>query len=183
MLAPWKKSYDEPRQHNKNQRYYFANKGPSSQSHGFTSSHVWMWERDHKKGWASKNWCFQIVTLEETLESPLDSKKIKQVSPKGDQHWMFIGRAEAEAPTLCPSDSFLMLGKTEGKRRRWQRMRWLDSITDPMDMNLSKRWETDSEGQGSLECCSPRGHKELDMTERMNNSNFKLAPKGTSPLA
>ena len=62
-------------------------------------------------------------------------------------------------------------------------MRWLDSITDPMDMNLSKRWETESEGQGSLECCSPRGHKELDMTERMNNSNFKLAPKGTSPLA
>ena len=100
-----------------------ADKGLYSQSYDFSSSHVWMWELDHKKGWAPKNWCFQIVILEETLETPLDSKEIKQISPKRNQYWIFIGKAkaEAEAPILWPSDSLeksLMLGKIEGKRRR-----------------------------------------------------------------
>ena len=106
MLAPWKKSYDQPRQHIKKQRHYFANKGPSSQSYGFSSSHGWMWELDHKEGWAPKNWCFWTVVLEKTLESPLNSKKIKPVNPKGNQSWIFIGRtdAEAEAPILWPPD-------------------------------------------------------------------------------
>ena len=102
MLAPWKKSYDKPRQYIKKQRHYFADKGLSSQSYGFSSSRVWMWELDHKESWAPKNWCFWIVVLEKTLESPLDCKEIKTVHPKGDPSWIFIGRtdAEAEAPIL-----------------------------------------------------------------------------------
>ena len=84
-LAPWKESYDKPRQHIKKQRYHFGSKGPYSQSYSFSSSHVWMWELDHKEGWVLKNWCFQIVVLEKTLESPLDSKAIKPISPKGKQ--------------------------------------------------------------------------------------------------
>ena len=99
MLAPWKKSYDQPWQHIKKQRYYFANKGPSSQSYGFSSSHVWMWELDYKESWVPKNWCFWTVVLEKTLESPLDSKEMKPVNLKGNKSWMFIGRTDAEAET------------------------------------------------------------------------------------
>ena len=91
MLAPWKKSYDKTRQHIKKQRHYFANKCPYSQSYGFPSSHVWMWELDYKESWALKNWCFWTVVLEKTLESLLDSKEIQPVHPKGDQSWVFIG--------------------------------------------------------------------------------------------
>ena len=82
MLVPWKKSYDWPRLGIKKQRYYFANKDPSSQSYGFSSSHVWMWELDHKESWVWKNWCFWTVVLEKTLESPLDCKEINLVNPK-----------------------------------------------------------------------------------------------------
>ena len=107
MLAPWKKSYDQPRQHIKKQRHYFANKSPSSQSHDFSSSHVWMWELDHKESWALKNWCFWSVVLEKTLEKPLDYKEIRSVNPKGNQSWIFTGRtaAEAEYPILWPPDA------------------------------------------------------------------------------
>ena len=91
MLAPWKKSYDQPREHIKKQRHYFANKGPSSQSSGFFSSHVWMWELDCKESRVPKNWCFRIVVLEKTLESPLDCKEIQPVHPKGDQSWVLGG--------------------------------------------------------------------------------------------
>ena len=90
MLATWKKSYDQPIQHIKNQRHYFADKGRYSQSYGFSSSHVWIWELDHKEGWALKSSCFWTVVLEKTLESPLDFK-IKPVNPKGNQSWKFIG--------------------------------------------------------------------------------------------
>ena len=89
-------SFDKPRQHIKKQRHHFANKGPSSQSYGFLSSHVRMWELDHREGWALKNWCFWIVMLEETLESPLDSKDIKPVNPKGNQPWIFTGKNDAK---------------------------------------------------------------------------------------
>ena len=98
--TPWKKSYDQPRQHIKTQRHYFANKGPSSQSYVFfSSSHVWMWELDYKESWAPKNWCFWTVVLEKTLESPLDNKEIQPVYPKGNQSLIFIGRTDAEAET------------------------------------------------------------------------------------
>ena len=104
MFVPWKESYNKSRQHIKKQRHHFANKGLSSQSYGFSSSHVWMWELDHKEGWALKNWCFWTVVLEKTLESPLDSK-IKPVNPKGNQPWIFIGRTDAEAPIIWPPDA------------------------------------------------------------------------------
>ena len=101
--APWKNNYDKPRQCIKKQRHHFADKGPSSQSYGSSSSHVDMWDLDHQEGWAPKNWCFRIVVLEKTLESPLDSKEIKPVNSKENQPWMFIGRTDAEprAPILC----------------------------------------------------------------------------------
>ena len=96
-LAPWKKIYDQPRQHIKKQRYYFVNKGPSSQSYGFPSSHVWMWELDYKENWVPESWCFWTMVLEKTLESPLECKEIQPVNPKGDQSWVFIGRTDAKA--------------------------------------------------------------------------------------
>ena len=98
-LAPWKKSYDQPRQHIKKQRHYFVKKGPSSESYVFSSSQVCIWELDYKKSWALKNWCFWTVVLEKTHESPLDCKAIKPANPKGNQSWIFIGRTDAEAET------------------------------------------------------------------------------------
>ena len=123
MLAPWKKSYVRPRQHIKKQRHYFADKGPSSQSCGFSSSHVWMWELDYKETWAPKYWCFWAVVLEKTLESPLDCKEIQPVNPKGNQSWIFIGRtdAEAEAPILWPPDAkSWLIGKDPDAGKDWQ---------------------------------------------------------------
>ena len=99
MLAPWKESYDQPKQHIQKQRHYFANKGPSSQGYAFSSSHVWMWELDYKESGVLKNWSFWTVQLEKTLESPLACKEIQPVHPKGDQSWTFIGRTDVEAET------------------------------------------------------------------------------------
>ena len=113
-LAPWKKSYDQPRQHIIKQRHYFADKCPSSQSYGFSSSHVWMWELDHKESWALKNWCFCTVVLEKTLENPLDCKEIQPVNSKGNQSWIFIGRTDAEAEALIhwpPEANKQLIGK------------------------------------------------------------------------
>ena len=106
-LTPWKESYDQPRQHIQKLRHYFANKDPSSQGYGFSSGHVWMRELDYKESWVPKNWCFWIVVLEKTLESPLDCKEIQPVHPKGDQPWLFIGKTdvEAETPILWPPDA------------------------------------------------------------------------------
>ena len=110
----------------------------------FSSGHVWMWELDYKESWGQKNWCFWTVVLEKTLESPLDCKEIQQVHPKVDQSWVFTGRTDAEIPILWPPDVKIWLiwkdpdaGKDWDRRRRgWQRMRWLDGISDSMDMGL-----------------------------------------------
>ena len=152
-----------------------ADKGPYSQRYGFSISHVQMWELDHKEVWVWKKWCFQIVVLEKTLESPLDSKEIKPVDPKGNQPWISIGRtvAEVEAPILCHlmwrADSLektLMMVKIEGKRRRgWQRIRWLDSTIDSMDMNLSKlQVIVEDEEPGRSSAVPVCGVAESDMT-------------------
>ena len=107
MFTPWKESYDQPRQHIKKQRHYFANKGLSSQGYGFSSSHVWLWELDYRESWARKNWCLLTVVLEKTLESPLDCKKIQPVHPLADQSWEFMGMTDVEAETriLWPPDA------------------------------------------------------------------------------
>ena len=103
-------------------RHYFADKGPSSQSYGFSSSHVWMWELDHKESWALKNWYFWAVVLEKTLESPLDCKEIQPVNPKENQSWIFIGRtdAEAETPILWPPDANWLIGKDSDAAKDWR---------------------------------------------------------------
>ena len=123
MLVPWKKSYDQPRQHIKKQRHYFANKSPSSQSYGFSSSHVWMWELDYIESWALKNWCFWTVVLEKTPESPLDSKEIKLVNHKGNQPWISTEATDAEAEALIiwsPDAKSWLIGEDPdaGKDRR-----------------------------------------------------------------
>ena len=151
MLAPWKKSYDKPWEHIKKQRHYFANKGPYSQSYGFSSSNVQMWELDHKEGWVLKNWCFWTVVLEKTLESLLDCKENKPINPKGNQsEYSLEGlllklKLQSFGHLLWKADPLektLMLGKIECRSRRGQeRTRWLDGITDSMDMSLSKLQE------------------------------------------
>ena len=127
MLVPWKKSYDQPRQDIKKQRCYFANKDPSIQRYGFSSSHAWMWELGHKEGWSPKNWCFWSVVLEKILESLLDCKEIQPVNPKGNQSWtfsrMFIGLtdAEAETPVLWPPDvKNWLIWKDPDARKDWK---------------------------------------------------------------
>ena len=142
--------HDKPRQHNKKHRHHFANKGPSSQSYGFSRSHVWKWAFHHKESWALKNWCFRTVVLEKTLEIPLDCKETKQVNPKGNKSWLFIGRtdAEAEAPILKPPDAKIWLIRKvadTGKIESWWRgrlsMRRLNGITDSIGLSLSKLQE------------------------------------------
>ena len=136
-------------QHIKKWRHYFANKGPSCRGYGFFSSHVWMWELDYKEGWVAKSWCFWIVVLEKTLENPLDCKEIQSLHPKGDQSWVLLEglmmrlKLQYFGHLMWRADSFektLMLWEIEGRRRKgWrQRVRWLDGITESMDMSLSK---------------------------------------------
>ena len=166
-----------PRQHIKKQRHYFANKGPSSQSYGFSSSHVWMWELDYKESWAPKNWCFWDVVLEKTLESPLDCKEIQPVHAKGNQSCIFTGRtdAEADSPILWPPDAKNgLVGKDPDAGRDW-RQEGKGMMQDEMvgwhhwlGGHEFEQAPGDGDGQGGLTCCSPWGRKESDTTEQLN---------------
>ena len=177
MLTLCKESYDQPRQHIKNQRHYFVNKGPSSQGYGFSSGHVWMWELDYKESWVLKNWCFWTVVLEKTLESLLDCKEIQPVHRKGDQSWVFIGRtdAEAETPILWPPNvESWLIGKDPDAGRDWGQE---EKGTTEDEMAGLHHWLNGhgfgwtpgvSDGQGGLACCGSWGQKESDMTEQLN---------------
>ena len=166
------KDMTKPIQCIKKQRHHSAYKGSYSQSYGFSSSHVWMWNLNHKEGWVLKNWCFWTMMLEKTLESPLDSKEIKPVNPKGDKPWIFIGRtdAEAETPILRPPDTkSQFIGKDPYAGKDWgleergvtedEMVGWHHQLNGH---EFEQTWG-DSEGQGSLAYCSLWGHKELDI--------------------
>ena len=144
----------------------------------FTSGYVWMWELDYKERWVPKNGCCWTVVLEKTLESPLDCKEIQPVNPKGNQSWIFIGRtdAEAETPIFWPPDVMnQLIGKDPDARKDWRQEEmctaedemvgwhhWLDGHEFEQSLGVG-------DGQGSLTCCSPWGHKELDTTEQLNS--------------
>ena len=170
MLTPWKESYDQPRQHIKKQRHYFANKGPSSQCYGFSCGHVWMWELDYKESWALKNWCFWTVVLEKTLESPVGCKEIQPVHPKGNQSWVFIGRTdvEAETPMLWPPDAkSWLIWKDPDAGKDWGGQEETGITEDEMvgwHHRLHGHEFEKAPGvvdeQGSLECCGLWGRKQ-----------------------
>ena len=177
------KSYDQPRQHIKKQRHYFANKSPSSQGYGFSSGPVWMWKLDCEEGWAPKNWCIWTVVLEKTLESPLDCKEIQPVHAKGNQSWIFIGRTDAEAETAVlwlPDVRNWLFGKDPDVGKDWRRE---EKRTTEDEMVGWHHWlhgcESeealgDGEGQESLVCCSAWwGHKESDTTKQLTTTSTR----------
>ena len=162
----WKKSYDQPRQHIKKQRHYFASKCQSSQGYGFSRSHVWMWDLDYKESWAPKYWHFWTVVLEKTLESLLDGKEIKPVNPIGNQFWISIGRTdvEADAPILWPPDAKnWLIRKDPDARQDWRQEEkgmTEDEIVGWHHWLNGQEFEQApgfADGQESLACYSPWG--------------------------
>ena len=163
-------------------RHHFANNSPSSQSNSFSSIYVWMWELDQKEGWVPKNWCFQTVVLEKTLESPLDCKEmkpsiLKEISPECSLEGLMLKlKCQYFGYLMWRTDSLektLMLGKTEDRRRRrrqWMRVWWHHWL----DEHEFEQTPGDSEGQGRLVCCSPRGDKESGVTEWLNNNRMSV---------
>ena len=183
MLAPLKKAYKKPRPHTEKQRHHFADKGSSSQSYGFSSSRIWIWELDNKESWELKNWCFWTVVLEKTFESPLDFKNIKSINPKGNKSWIFIGRtdAEAETPILWPPDGKIwFIGKdpNAGKDQRQEEKR---ATEDEMAwfhhrVNVHESWASSGSWwwTGKSGVLRSMGHKESDTVERLNWTELKV---------
>ena len=178
MLTPWKESYDQPRQHIQKQRHYFPNKGLSSQSYGFSSSHVWMWELDHKESWEPQNWCFWTVVLEKTLESPARTARrsnqsiLKEISSGYSLEGLmlklklqYFGHLMRRADSLEKSPDVGKdwrqeeKGMTEDEMVRWHH--WLNGHEFEWTLGVG-------DGPGGLACCSSWGRKELDMTEWLN---------------
>ena len=177
MLAPWKKSYDKPRQHIKKQRHYFADKGLSSQSYGFSSSHVWMWELDCEEGWALKNWCFWTVVLEKTLESPWTARRsnqsiLKEISPEYSLEGLML---KLKLQCFWPSDAKnWLIGKDPDAGKDWrqeEKGRTEDEMVGCyhwLDGHEFEQAPRVGDGQGSLACYSPWGCKESDTTKWLN---------------
>ena len=175
-FAPWKKSYDKPTQCIKKQRHYFADKGPASQSYGFSSSHVWMWELDSKEVWVLKNWCFWTVMLEKTLENPLNSKEIKPVNHRGIQPWIFTGKTDANAP-ICwsPDAKSQLIGKDPDAGKDWRQEKGMTEdemvrLASPAQRtwvwaNSGRQWRTGKPGMLQV-----HGVTKCDMTLWLNNN-------------
>ena len=180
MLAPWKKSYHKPRQHIQKQRHYFVNKGPYRQSYGFSRSHLWVWDSDHKEDWRLKKWCFWIVVLGRRLwRVPWIARRsnqsiVKEVNPEYSLERLmlklklqYMGHLRWRVDSL---EKTLMLGKIEGRRRgQWRMNGWMASPTQWTYVwaNFGRRW-----GQRSLACCSSWGCKESDTSEQLNNNRW-----------
>ena len=177
MLAPWKKSYDQPSQHIKKQRHYSANKGLSSQSYGFSSSRVWMWELDHKESWVPKNWCFELWCWRRPLRVPWTARRsnqsiLKEISPEYSLEGLML---KLKTPILWPPDAKdWFTGKDPDAGKDWRQgekgmtedemvgwHHWLNGHEFEQGLEVG-------DGQGSLACCSPWGRRELDTTEWRN---------------
>ena len=162
--VPCKESYDQPRQHIKKQSHHFANKGPSGESYGFSSSHVWLWELDCEESWTPKNWCFWTMVLKNTLESPLDIKEILPVHPIGNQSWIFFGKTDVETETPIfwpPYAKNWLIGKDPDAGKDWRQK---EKRASEGEISGWHHWcngrelgqtSGDGEGQISLVCCSP----------------------------
>ena len=190
MLAPWKKSFDKLDSILKSRDITLPTKGLSSESYIFSNRHVRMWQLDSKESWVLKNWCFWTVVLEKTLQSPLDGKEIQPVNPKGNQSWIFIARtkAEAEAPIFWPPDTKnwpIEKDPDAGRDRRQEKGTTEDEMVGWhhwINGHELKQVPGVGDGQGSLVCCSPWGHRELDTTEWLNWTDPQYHFQGCNQL-